>query len=608
MKMMRYNLWGTIGLGFIAFLLLNVLLEIVTPRLKIDLTADRLFTASSGTKKIINDIKEPVTLTLYVSKELSKLVPQYAPFIARVEDTLEDYAARSNGKIRLILRNPEPFSDVEDEAIAAGLQSAAMQGSAEKFYFGLVGTNSVDGKEIIPFFSLDREQFLEYDLSKLLFSLASPQRKKVAILSGLPLSGDEMAALFGQTPQPWAFLQALQQFFATEMLPESVKEIPVDTDVLLVIHPDDFPPETLKAIDAFVVKGGKVLAFVDPLSEAARPKSTLNLPSETPKIAFSDILQAWGVTLAKEQFVADHRYARRVQVEVEGRQQEISYLAWLGLQEQALAKNDVMISSLKQLNVGSAGALQVIKNNKSVINITPLVTSSPESMLMPIDLLRPSPDALKILQEFKPQNINYTLAMRLEGKVMSAFSNQPLGKETRLIVVADTDMLRDALWTQNVMDNGVPALLPFADNGMFVVSAIEDLSGGGALAGLGSRGTTNRPFTTIQAMQRVAEEKFSRKELELQNELKNTQSKLEALLKTEQQQGAGIVTPEQQQVITDFQQKVSNLRKELRNVQRILRKDIERVETIVLVLNIAVLPVLLSIAGMYIVRRKWKVF
>ena len=608
MKMMRYNLWGTIGLGFIAFLLLNVLLEILTPRLKIDLTADRLFTVSSGTKKIINDIKEPVTLTLYVSKELSQLVPQYAPFIARVEDTLEDYAARSNGKIRLILRNPEPFSDVEDEAIAAGLQSAAMQGSAEKFYFGLVGTNSVDGKEIIPFFSLDREQFLEYDLSKLLFSLANPQRKKVAILSGLPLSGDDMAVLFGQTPQPWAFLQALQQFFATEILPESVKEIPVDTDVLLVIHPDDFPPETLKAIDAFAVKGGKVLAFVDPLSEAARPKSTLNLPSETPKIAFADILQAWGVTLAKEQFVADHRYARRVQVEVEGRQQEISYLAWLGLQEQALAKIDAMISPLKQLNVGSVGALQPVKNNKSVINITPLVTSSPESMLMPIDLLRPSPDALKILQEFKPQNINYTLAMRLEGKVMSAFSNQPLGKETRLIVVADTDMLRDALWTQNVMDNGMPALLPFADNGMFVVSAIEDLSGGGALAGLGSRGTTNRPFTTIQAMQRVAEEKFSRKELELQNELKNTQSKLEALLKTEQQQGAGIVTPEQQQVITDFQQKVSNLRKELRNVQRILRKDIERVETIVLVLNIAVLPVLLSIAGIYIVRRKWKVF
>jgi ABC-type uncharacterized transport system involved in gliding motility auxiliary subunit len=312
--------------------------------------------------------------------------------------------------------------------------------------------------------------------------------------------------------------------------------------------------------------------------------------------------------LAKEQFVADHRYARRVQVEVEGRQQEISYLAWLGLQEQALAKNDVMISPLKQINVGSAGALQVVKNNKSVINITPLVTSSAESMLMPIALLQPSPDALKILQEFKPQNISYTLAMRLEGKVMSAFSNQPLGKETRLIVVADTDMLRDALWTQNVMDNGVPALLPFADNGMFVVSAIEDLSGGGALAGLGSRGTTNRPFTTIQAMQRVAEEKFSRKELELQNELKNTQSKLEALLKTEQQQGAGIVTPEQQQVITDFQQKVSNLRKELRNVQRILRKDIERVETIVLVLNIAVLPVLLSILGIYVVRRKWKVF
>jgi len=608
MKMMRYNLWGTIGLGFIAFLLLNVLLEIVTPRLKIDLTADRLFTVSIGTKKIINDIKEPVTLTLYVSKELSQLVPQYAPFIARVEDTLEDYAARSNGKIRLILRNPEPFSDVEDEAIAAGLQSAAMQGSAEKFYFGLVGTNSVDGKETMPFFSLDREQFLEYDLSKLLFSLANPQRKKVAILSGLPLSGDDMAALFGQTPQPWAFLQALQQFFATEILPDSVKEIPVDTDVLMVIHPDDFPPETLKAIDTFAVKGGKILAFVDPLSEAARPKSTLNLPSETPKIAFADILQAWGVTLAKEEFVADHRYARRVQVEVEGRQQEISYLAWLGLQEQALAKTDATISPLKQLNVVSAGALQVIKNNKSVINITPLVTSSVESMLMPIDLLRPSPDVLKILQEFKPQNIGYTLAMRLEGKVTSAFSNQPLGKETRLIVVADTDMLRDALWTQNVMDNGVPALLPFADNGMFVVSAIEDLSGGGALAGLGSRGTTNRPFTTIQAMQRVAEEKFSRKELELQNELKNTQSKLEALLKIEQQQGAGIVTPEQQQVITDFQQKVSNLRKELRNVQRILRKDIERVETIVLVLNIAVLPVLLSILGIYVVRRKWKVF
>ncbi len=610
MKFAAKSRVGLLTLVFLAVLLLNVLLELTASRLAMDVTADSLFTLSEGTKKIIAEIKEPITLKLYVSKELSHLLPQYAAFISRVQDTLTAYAARSHGNIHLEIQNPEPFSDEEDEAIAAGVQSAAVQGESDKFYFGLVGTNSVDGKEIIPFFSIDREQFLEYDLSKLLYALANPQRKKVSVLSGLPLDGNEMDVLLGKTPQPAAFLQALRQFFTTDVLPDSVKKIPQDTDVLLVIQPDDFTPETLKAIDAFVLKGGKVLAFVDPLSEFARPKSTLNLPQDTKtKMTFADLLQAWGITLEKEQFVADHRYARRVQADVEGRQQEISYLAWLGLEEPAFLAKDPMMSPIKLLNVGSAGALQPVKNNKSGIKITPLVTSSAESGLLPIDLLQPSPDVLQILQAFKPQNTHYTLAARLEGKVMSAFSNQPLGKETRLIVVADTDMLRDALWTQNVVDSGgVPSLLPFADNGMFVVSAVEDLSGGGALAELGSRGTASRPFTTIQAMQRVAEEKFSRKELELQNELKNAQEKLALLLKTDQKQGAAVLSPEQQGVITTFQQKVSTLRKELRDVQRILRQDIERLQTILLLLNIGLLPVFIAGVGMVAVKRKWRVF
>ena len=235
--------------------------------LRIDLTEDKLFTLSEGTVNIIQSLDEPIHLDFYFSRETLLGYPGLLNYGTRVRDLLEEYAAKSGGKIQLTIIEPEPFSEEEDQAVASGLQGVSINTSGDRAYFGLLGTNSTDDEANIPFFQDSREAALEYDITKLIFNLANPKKRVVGIISSLPVFGE---ALQGQAIKPWAIVGVMREFFEIKNLGATPDELDDDIDVLMVIHPKNLKDETLFAIDQFMLAGGSAFIFVDPIGVLAQ--------------------------------------------------------------------------------------------------------------------------------------------------------------------------------------------------------------------------------------------------------------------------------------------------------------------------------------------------
>ena len=268
---------------------------------RLDLTAEHLYTLSPGTLHTLAQIDEPITLRFYYSSRLGDEVPAYGVYAQRVRELLEQYVAAAHGKLRLEIYNPQPFSDVEDQAVAFGLQAVPLDREGDQVYFGLAATNSTDDQQVIAFFSPERERFLEYDLTKLVHSLAFPKKTVVGLISTLPLEGDMAAMMQGRPSQPMAVIEQLQQLDKIEPLSISLEAIPPDVDVLMLVHPQHLPPKTLFAIDQFVLKGGKALIFVDPHSElqASQPSQT-NPPGSPTASNLAPLFKSWGFEMAAE--------------------------------------------------------------------------------------------------------------------------------------------------------------------------------------------------------------------------------------------------------------------------------------------------------------------
>jgi ABC-type uncharacterized transport system involved in gliding motility auxiliary subunit len=279
-RLPRHTLaWTSIGLAFILLLSINLFASSALRNAKADLTQQRLFTISSGTRSMLRSIDEPISLKLYFSKRLGEAAPVYARYFERVRALLLQYADIAGGGLDVAVFDPEPFSDSEDKAVAAGLRGVRLNQEGEVGYFGLVGNNSTDSDSTIPFFTTDREAFLEYDLTKLIYTLANPKKRVVGLMTSLPLDGgmNPMAMLGGgrQQQPPQMIMEQIRDFFEVKTLAQDIKEIPGDIDVLMVAQPDKLTPEAAYAIDQFVIGGGKILALVDPVAEmggrAAKP-------------------------------------------------------------------------------------------------------------------------------------------------------------------------------------------------------------------------------------------------------------------------------------------------------------------------------------------------
>src|SRR5690348_16172750 len=346
---------AAIVLAAIIFVALNIAADATFTTSRLDLTQNGQYTLAQGTKNILGKLQEPITLKFFYSKKVGAEYAQVNAYAGRVRDLLNEYAALSHGKIVLQEIDPEPFSEAEDQATANGLTGAPTQ-TGDLVYFGLVGTNTIDGKETIPFFTQDREPYLEYDISSLIYKLSHPKKPKLAIISSLPLeqgSGGFAAMLQGRG-RPYVIYQQLKETYDTQMLQPNVTSIPADVDVLLIVHPGPLNDQQQYAIDQFVLKGGRALVFVDPNSEIAGAASPQGMqqgggptPSDLPKL-----FKAWGVSYDQNKLVGDRDLAQQVQT-ADPRNPIQAYPAWVHLTPDQFNKTDQVTASLQSMNLAT---------------------------------------------------------------------------------------------------------------------------------------------------------------------------------------------------------------------------------------------------------------
>ena len=621
---------------------------------RLDLTAEHLYTLSQGTLRTLANIDEPITLRFYYSTRLGDEVPSYGVYAQRVRELLDQYVAAAHGKIRLEVYNPQAFSDVEDRAVAFGLKAVPLEAEGEQVYFGLAATNSTDDQQVIAFFAPERERFLEYDLTKLVHALAFPKKTVVGLMSTLPLEGDMMAMMRGRPSEPMQVIEQLQQLDQVKPLATDIDAIPADVDVLMLVHPQNLSEKTLFAIDQFVLKGGKALVFVDPLSElqASHPNQ-LNPPGSPTSSNLERLFKSWGLEVPSKTVVGDRRDAQRVGVPVPGRgTRPLDYIAWLNLRAANLNHDDMITADLSHINMASAGIIEPLDGANT--KIEPLITTSTETTKIAAEKLTGLPDVAGLLAQFKSDNKRYILAAHVTGMVDTAFPDGPpkppepakpqasakpgatdppeneaseskpaeaapapptpaaapaapatdwvktSAQPINVVVVADTDMLDDRFWVQTQDFFGQRVAVPIANNGDFVANAIEVLAGGNDLIGLRSRGTSARPFEVVDRIERDAQERYSAEERTLQQKLKDTEAKLAELTGKDQANAATTLSPEQAKTIEEFRADMLQTRRQLRDVQAALRRNIGRLKAGLEFLDIALIPIIVAVAAVFL--------
>lgn len=602
---MSKRLYSVLGLVLIAVLLIavNALAGAVFKSSRIDMTSSRFYTLADGTKNILKNLDDTITLRFFFSEKLAVNSPSLTNYAHRVRDLLDEFESHANGKIKLIVADPEPFSDVEDQAVQNRLQGVPIDAAGTLVYFGLVGTGATDEKEVIPFFQIDREQSLEYDITRLIFNLTHPEKKPVGIISTLPIEGMPPNPAMQMRPTgEWAVLNIMRQTFALRFLGTDVDAVPDDIEVVMVVHPKDLSDKTLYAIDQFALRGGRVLMFIDPFSEEdAFARETGGPRASNPKA----LLDAWGVELEDGKIAGDIQSATRVTVSGGSQPQSVDYVAWLSLKPANFNKQDFIAGGLDQINIATAGILK--KKEGTAMSVTPLIETSERAM--PIDAGQfQSPNPAELLKTYKSGDAKLMLAARISGKAKTAFpqgapvklesGTPPLTEakdQINVILVADVDLLGDRFWVDVRNFFGQRVAIPRANNGAFVVNALDHLSGSSDLIGLRSRGEFSRPFEKVKELQREAEQRFLDKEKELRAKLGETDRKIKELQTQKQAGNAVLLSGEQRQEMEKFQAEQVKIRKELRGVQHELRKNIESLGQQLKFINIGLVPVIVIV-------------
>ena len=598
MKRLMYSGTGLLVL-LLAFIAFNISTGTLLPGARLDLTEQKLYTISDGTRQILKDLDEPVTLYFFFSESASKDLVVLRNYARRVEEMLREYERVAEGKLQLHIIDPQPFSEAEDRAAEFGLQAVPLSHTGEQLYFGLAGTNELAQREIIPFFALEQEGLLEYELSRLVNGLAQLEKPQVGLISGLPIAGG-MNPMSGQPSAPWVVYEQLQQVFDVQELEADLDQVPADIDVLLLVHPKILSEAALFAIDQFVLRGGKLLAFIDPLAEADQSMEAMMDGMADGKASdLAPLLSAWGVAYNPEQVVLDSRLGMSVS---RGQGQlPARHIGWLEVEKQFMSTDDTVTVPLQLLTVATAGALQPMEG--ATTEFLPLLSSSQRSALVSSSRFGNLQDPEDLLRGFKSDEDVYHFAARLQGPASTAYPEGLEGRQPELneaaninvLLVADTDLLTDRMWVQVQDFFGQRIPQPWADNGGFLINALDNLSGSEALISVRSRGDFSRPFTVVEDLQRQAESRYRASELRLQQQLEQTEQRLLELQQGQDPSQLTELSAEQEAEIQRFLDEKLEIRKQLRDVRYELNADIERLGTQLKVINIALVPALLTL-------------
>jgi ABC-type uncharacterized transport system involved in gliding motility auxiliary subunit len=592
------------AVGLVALLLVlvavNYLITRVPSRIA-DLTDGKLYTLSDGTKKVLRELQAPVRLKLYISQGEAVPVPLRG-FTQRVEDLVREFKSVAGQNLIVERYNPKPDSEEEDAAQLDGVEPQQLM-SGEQFYLG-ASISQLERKQVLPNIAPQRERLLEYDLIRAIARVASPERPKVGVMAGLPVMGERFNPFTRQSSEPWYLAYELKREYEVREVPMSAKEIPKDINVLLLIHPRDPRPETEYALDQFVLRGGKLIAFVDPYAYFDQSPTMPGMPPQQGSSSgLPTLFKAWGVDMPAGKVVSDvvfgsgsgARYTPTV----------------LTLNRTAFSRDDVVTASIETLLYAFGGAFEVKGSDLKAVE---LLKSSPNSMLVEgPDAIKSGDDATK---NFKPSGKPMPLALRLTGKFKTAFPegikekdkpvpNTPALRESAaensVILVADVDMLADgaAVDVQDVF--GRKVVVPSNGNLAFALGMVEQFAAGDALISLRGRTASFRPLTVVRELEAEAQKQYFGKIRGLEEELQKTTARLQELQKS---QGAGksaqLMSPEQQAELERFRKQVAATRLELKEVRKTLRQDAEALVFWTKVANIALMPLLVLLIGLLV--------
>ena len=665
--MNKKALFSPLGLVSIAAgLVLSVaIISFMPSSLRIDLTEDRLYSLSNGTRNIVSNLDQPVEVMFFYSDSATEDIPQIRSFATRVQELLREIVMASNSNLRLSVIDPEPFSEDEDLATQFGIQPVPVTQGGEEIYFGLVVTNgsgedtpfNMQVSETIPLIRPDQEEFLEYEVIKLVAKVDNPDLPVVGLITQLDIDGG-FDPVRGQATAPWMVMEYIRQLYEVRRVDiadiDANNHINDEIDILMVVHPQNLSEETLYQIDQYIMRGGAIMLFLDPNADSMvtqSPQGTLipaGMRSELPRL-----LEAWGIAFENDKVLADNELALRV---VMGQSRRPSpHLGMLGVQRNYLAQNDIITNGLETINFSSAGAIAQLEETSTIFE--PLIESSTDAMLMDAALLENVADPSVLFDEFVSSQQSYVVAARVSGLLDSAFpEGRPIVSEeeeesegeseitsdslasedsvveqeivgseeaaeeaaetaeaveeevievrehvsgsvatANIVVFADTDFLSDRMWVQVAQFLGRRIPQPFANNGDLIINALDNLSGSADLVSIRSRGRYSRPFTRVLDLQREADDRLRTEEADLLSRLDETEASLADLNQVEDGEPIGQITPEIQSEIDRFNSELLETRRRLRDVQYQLTEDIERLGANLKAIDTALIPILLTI-------------
>ena len=565
---------------------------------RLDLTDSQLYTLSHGTRSILSSLEEPVELRFFLSREHARSRPALNWYANRVSGLLREYERRAGGNLSLQIIDPEPFSEDEDRAVAYGLRGVRVGQKGEVLYFGLAGENSTGETEVISFFTQAREQELEYDLSRLVQRLSNAEsagKTVVGLLSTLPIRG-------GGQQQPWTAITQAEENFTVRDLERDVARIAADVDVLLLVQPAGLSDATLYAVEQFVLGGGRLLVFTDTL-----PETEVEPPAEDaaePTRDFNELLTAWGVKVVADKVAADLERALQVRAERDGRSELVYYPIYFDVGPGGVDRDDVVTAKVNKLTFATPGHLETVED--AFTDITVLAATTDGAAEYDSNQARPGVPPASLLRDYQKMGQPLTLAARISGPAESVFDQKPEGARGELldesdninvIVVADTDFLQDRFWVsvnRNFLVNGKPLTNAFADNGLFVMNALENLAGSGDLISVRRGKAYQRPLTLVQSIRSEAELRNQKKTEELNKALADARAKLADLERQRSDENQLLVDEKRAREIAKYRRERVRIRKELRAVNYDSRRDIENLESMVVFANTGLAPLLMG--------------
>lgn len=625
-KRIQRFLLSAAGLALVALILVAANYAAFKANFRIDCSKERLNTLSSGTESVLKGLKAPVTLKFYYSSDLAQMPAPVKNYATRIEALLKEYKRISNGKVVVEELNPKPDSDAEESASANGVEGQSLPGG-DLAYLGLA-ISSLDQNFSIPFFSPDREDLLEYDITSAISRVTRDGKPVIGLISSLPVSGKQspMVMMGGPKQQepPWLFYSELKKDYSIRDLGADFDAIPDEVKTLLIIHPKNLSDKALFAIDQFVLGGGRVMAFMDPLSviDAKSSMAGGNMNMFAPPNASSTLgrlLDAWGVKFDTEKVVADSRLATKLR----GNDGDVMRdSSWLSITDRQLDRKDPCVAQLNSMLfvIGGSFGGEVPEGLKRSV----LIKSSDDSCEVNKFVAQMGGDA--IMREFKSDKTEKALAIRLEGKFKTAFpdgapdaakdkkdkkdsSLKAGAKDGLVVLVADVDMLYDAFAARVENMMGQRYAVPLNDNFAFLQNVAGLLSGDDALIGLRSRGVKRRPFEVVDRMMAEAEKSYRERIKTLEQELGETQRKIGELRqqKGEMSSQKFIMSPEVKASIEKFKRQEADTKTQLKEIRKSLRSDIDSLEMKIKWANMALMPAIVAIIGIAVgVIRKWR--